>query len=83
MAEPQTTCHTVNTTTERLDIAMSWLRANTDLPKRVGRDGAIMAAVGLLICNEDGHFTEAELMSAMADPCAISCAEMLLNAAVK
>lgn len=81
MANAQTT-HTVNTSEARLDTALSWLRAHRDTLAPVGRDAAILAAVGLLICDEDGHFSQPELFSAMADPECVSAAELLVNAAV-
>ena len=82
MARPQRTPHTLHVTTERLDVATSWLRENGQRVAQIGRSALIMATVGLLICDDTGTFTEAELMSAMADPDAISAAELLANAVV-
>lgn len=76
------TPHTTNLSAERLAVASSWLAKNMPKMAVLSRDARIMAAVGLLICDECGYFTEAELVSAMADSDCVSAAELLLNAAV-
>ena len=80
MPTPKRSVHELNVSDERLEIALSWLRANADKMRKVGPEANIMATVGLLICDERGHISEDALLSAMSDPDARSAAEMLLSA---
>ena len=72
--------HAVNTSDERLGIALSWLRSNAAGLSRLGRDEQVMAALGLLICDDAGHVSEAALRSALDDSEALSAANLLLSA---
>lgn len=80
MPTPHRSAHQLNLSTERLDIANRWLMANAPKMRRVSREANIMATVGLLICDDAGRISEPELLSAMADPEAISAAELLVSA---
>ena len=76
------TRHRTDLSARRLATATSWLAENLPKMANLSREARVMAAVGLLICDECGHFTKAELLSAMNDPECVSAAELLVNAAV-
>jgi hypothetical protein len=81
VAKPQTT-HTLDLSDERYAIATSWILANRDTLAALSPNARVMAALGLLICDDDGHIAEAHLLSAMSDPRALSAATLLVNGAV-
>ena len=81
MTQDRTT-HRADMSAGRLATASSGLAENLSKMTGLSREARVMAAVGLLICDECGYFTEAELVSAMADPECVSAAELLVNAAV-
>lgn len=81
MTQERTT-HRVDMSADRLRAASSWLAGNRRKMEHVSREARVLAAVGLLICDDCGRFTHAELMSAMADSECVSAAELLVNAVI-
>ena len=81
MARPQDT-HTLDLSDERYAIATSWILANHDKLAALSPEARVTAALGLLICDDNGHIAEAHLLSAMNDPRALSAAALLVNGAV-
>lgn len=66
---------------ERRTTAISWIRGEGLLTANVSYDARLMAAVGLLICDDVGHIKHADLLIAMEDPSIIQAARALLREA--
>lgn len=71
--------HKLHVSSDRLTQARSWLEAHTDELARMSYEARIVAAVGLLICDERGHIPREALESAMADSRAVSAANRLIS----
>lgn len=81
MAKSQTT-HTLDLSEERYAVALSWLDANRVKLAHFDREEQTMTALALLICDANGYFSKADLASALADPRAVSAANLLVNGSV-
>ena len=79
MATPKPTHHVLTATGDRLDVALSWLRGNAETLQLLSRDAQVMAAVGLLICDDADRIEDAALQSAMGDKRAVALAVSLLE----
>ena len=66
---------------DRRAAALSWLRGERLLTSGVSYEARLMAAVGLLICDDGGHIKQADLVAAMADPSIVQAARELLREA--
>lgn len=66
---------------ERRETALSWIRHEGLLTSNVSYDARLMAAVGLLICDDAGHIKQADLEVAMGDPSIVQAARSLLREA--
>lgn len=66
---------------ERRAHALAWIRGEQLLDASVSEDARIIAAVGLLICNDTGFLKQTELDAAMTDPSIVQAARTLLDEA--
>lgn len=67
---------------ERRATALSWIRGEGLLTRPgLSYESRLMAAVGLLICDDEGRITESSLTAAMADPSIVQAARALLREA--
>lgn len=66
---------------ERRATALSWLREELATAPDLTYGARLMAAVGLLICDDAGRIKEADLQEAMGDPSVIQAARSLLREA--
>lgn len=81
MAKSQTT-HTLDLSEERYATALSWLDANHEKLTHLDHDARLVSVVALLICDEFGFVSRSALVAALADPRAVSAANLLLNGSV-
>lgn len=63
---------------ERRQTALSYIRGEGILTIPVSDNARVMFAVGLLICDDEGHIAEADLKVAMRDPSILQAARALL-----
>lgn len=65
---------------ERRRHVVALIRRN-GLLRNVSRDAQLMYAIGALICDDAGRFSQADLDAATADPSIIAAAQELLRKA--
>lgn len=70
-----------NFSPERRATALSWIRGEGLLGSGLTEDAQILAAVGLLICDDMGRIKQADLQASMCDPSVIQAARNLLKEA--
>lgn len=70
-----------NFSPERRATALSWIRGEGLLDAPISDDARLMAAVGLLVCDDDGRMSEATLKAAYADRSVLQAARALLEEA--
>lgn len=73
--------HRADFSDERRATALSWIRGEGLLQSKVSDSAKLMAAVGLLICDDSGRIAQPALESAMRDPSVIQAAATLLEEA--
>lgn len=73
------TPHRLNLSLERATAAHAWLADKRETLAQLSHHTQVMAALGLLICDDQGRFTPSEIDSAMADRDAVFSAECLLR----
>jgi len=66
---------------ERRATALSWIRGEGLLHSDLTDGARLLAAVGLLICDEAGRIKQADLNEAMSDPSVVQAARNLLREA--
>lgn len=73
--------HSPDFSPERRATALSWIRGELLTQPDISDGARLMAAVGLLICDDSGRIKETDLESAMRDPSVIQAAATLLEEA--
>ncbi len=69
-----------NLSPERRERAVDWLAVQQIATRPDLTDGArLLAALGLLVCDNDGRVTKADLDAAAADPSIVQAAHQLLE----
>lgn len=76
--------HRADYSDQRRIAALSWLRDHGIIHRPdLNQHSKILAAIGCLICDADGSFSQAELDSALTDPELCQAAETLLQEAAQ
>jgi hypothetical protein len=80
-AQDDAASHRADYSPERRATALSWIRGQGLLDADVSDGAKLMAAVGLLICDDHGHIKQSHLETAMADPSVLQAAWSILKEA--